>query len=211
MAPARANRSRRQAKQERARATVDAILEAAARVLAEQGYGAATTNRLAEAAGVSIGTLYEYFENREDVFDALIRRELDVLVALLAGQELDPDLPLIDELVQRIGAGMAAMRYGPELFRALEQVPGAVFRRHLSDARSRVVGFLERLLEAHRAELRVADVDLAAFVVVSAVEGVAANASNERFDDELAREIEDLLRAYLIGAGARAPSRADPG
>jgi AcrR family transcriptional regulator len=54
-------RPRRKAKQERARKTVEALLEAAARVLRQRGYSAATTNRIADAAGVSVGTLYEYF------------------------------------------------------------------------------------------------------------------------------------------------------
>jgi AcrR family transcriptional regulator len=194
-----ANPSRRQAKQERSRATVDAILEAAARVLAARGYSAATTTRLAETAGVSIGTLYEYFANREEVFDALIRRELDALVVVLRDQDLDPRLSLIDKLVQLIAAAMASMRHGPELFRSLEQVPDAVFRRHLSEARTQVIQFIERLLEDHQSELRVSDLGLAAFVTVSAVEGIAANASNDRFDERLAREIEALLRSYLIG------------
>jgi AcrR family transcriptional regulator len=131
MATKRAKPPRRRAKQDRARATVDAILEAAARVLAEQGYAAATTNRLAEKAGVSIGTLYEYFGNREEVFDALIRRELAALVVILSNQHLDPALPIIDKLMQLIGSAMTSMRFGPDFFRALEQVPGAIFRRQL--------------------------------------------------------------------------------
>jgi AcrR family transcriptional regulator len=194
-----ANRPRRKAKQERSRATVDAILEAAARVLVEQGYAAATTNRLAQVAGVSIGTLYEYFANREEVYDALIRREIDALLLALEGQAPAPGRPLIETLMERVGTAMATMRFGPDLTRALEQVPGALFRRRLSVARSQVLGFVERLLEAHRSELQVEDLELAAFMVVSAVEGVAANASNERFDARLAAEIEVLLRCYLVG------------
>ena len=54
-----AKRPRRRAKLERARRTVEDILEAATRVLQQRGYAAATTNRIAEAAGVSVGTLDE--------------------------------------------------------------------------------------------------------------------------------------------------------
>lgn len=182
---------------------MDAILEAAARVLAEQGYAAATTNRVAEVAGVSIGTLYEYFRNREEVFDAVIRREVDGLVAIFRSESLDPELPVVEKLMQLISAGMTSMRHGPELFRSLEQVPGAIFRSHLAEGRARVIRFIEELLEEHRSELRVPDVGMAAFVTVSAVEGIAANASNERFDPSLAQEIESLLRAYLIGIEER--------
>ncbi len=198
----RSNRPRRQAKQERSRATVDAVLEAAARVLVADGYAAASTNRIARVAGVSIGTLYEYFANREEVYDALIQRELDALVGALQGQELSGDRPLIESLMARVGTAMTTMRFGPELMRALEQVPGALFRKRLAVARSQVLSFVERLLEAHREEVQVRDLALAAFVAVSAVEGIAANATNDRFDLRLAEEIEMLLRAYLIGSTA---------
>ncbi|TFG96409.1 MAG: TetR/AcrR family transcriptional regulator [Myxococcales bacterium] len=57
-------RPRRKAKQERSRQTVRALLEAAARVLEVHGYAAATTNRIAESAGASVGTRYEHFPNK---------------------------------------------------------------------------------------------------------------------------------------------------
>ena len=92
---------------------------------------------------------------------------------------------------------MGALRDGPEFARSLEHVPGAVFRRRLATGRRTVIGFVRQLLEAHRAELRVRDLDLAAFFVVSATEGIGANASAEQFDERLAGEIATLLTRYL--------------
>ncbi len=195
----RANRPRRRAKQDRSRATVETILEAAARVLAAQGYAAATTNRVAEAAGVSIGTLYEYFANREELFEALIHQEIDGLVDAFGSENFDPDLSVIPKLGQLIARGMDRMRYGPMLFRALQHAPEGALAAHLAPARDQVIGFVRLILEEHRSELRVPNLDLAAFVTVSAVEGIAAAATNERFDERLRQEIEDLLRAYLTG------------
>jgi AcrR family transcriptional regulator len=63
--------------QARARRTVDLILEAAAQILANRGEEALTTNHIAERAGFSIGTLYQYFPNRDSSLDALIERERD--------------------------------------------------------------------------------------------------------------------------------------
>jgi AcrR family transcriptional regulator len=203
------NRPRRKAKQARARQTLEVILEAAARVLLDRGYGGATTNRISEAAGVSVGTVYEYFANKEDVFEALIQREVGVLVRALQGQPPRPGASIVETLTGIIGAGMAAMRHGPELYRSLEQVPGARFRRQLAAARREVVAFVRRLLEVHRAELRVSDLDLAAFVIVGAVEGVAANASRELLDARLACELTELLEGYLVGS-ARAGEYALP-
>jgi AcrR family transcriptional regulator len=68
---------RKKPTQARARRTVDLILEAAAQILARHGEERLTTNRIAELAGFSIGTLYQYFPNRESVLDALIERERD--------------------------------------------------------------------------------------------------------------------------------------
>lgn len=61
-------------RQARSKACVSAILDAAARILTEEGYAAATTNQIAEVAGVSIGSLYEYFPGKEAIFAALRAR-----------------------------------------------------------------------------------------------------------------------------------------
>jgi AcrR family transcriptional regulator len=198
----RAKSPRRKPKQARAHDTVEVVLDAAARVLARHGYARATTNRIADAAGVSVGTVYEYFSSKEAVFDALIRRELDALVVAFRGQGLEPGIALDTRIESFLRAGMGAMRHGPELFRAVEAVPGAIFRHHLAGARQLVVGLVEQLLEAHRSELRVADLGLAAFIVVSAVEGVGTNATRQVFDERLARELTSLVMLYLTGSGA---------
>lgn len=192
-------RARRKAKQERARDTVETLLEAAARVLARRGYAAATTNRIAEKAGVSVGTLYEYFANKEAVFDALMKRQIDALVAAIQTAELDPAAPLGETLAQLVRVAMRALPEGPDLIRALEQVPGSAFRRRLAAAREQVIGFVGQLLAAHSVELRVADHELAAFIVVSASEGIASNAKAEAFDERLALEVGTLLHLYLTG------------
>ena len=62
--------------QKRAMATVDEILSAAAQVFEVRGYAAGTTNRIAERAGVSIGTLYQYFPSKEAIAVALLERHI---------------------------------------------------------------------------------------------------------------------------------------
>ena len=66
-AKAKALQPRKQGKQQRAVVTRQRILDAAAHVLATHGYAAGTTNRVAEAAGVSIGSLYQYFPNKDAI------------------------------------------------------------------------------------------------------------------------------------------------
>jgi len=66
--------NRRRPKQQRARQTVETVLQGAVRVLARDGLDGVTTNRIAEAAGVSIGSLYQYFPDKRAIFLALHER-----------------------------------------------------------------------------------------------------------------------------------------
>jgi len=69
--PTKTGHHRKKPRQARSVATVGIILDAAALVLVDEGYDRATTNRIAERAGVSIGSLYQYFPNRDALFGAL--------------------------------------------------------------------------------------------------------------------------------------------
>src|SRR5690554_2507734 len=86
---------RKEPVQERSRALVEALIEATARVLAAEGAEAITTNRVAEVAGTSVGSLYQYFPNKESLVAALIERELQHDIALVRGLvAANADLPL---------------------------------------------------------------------------------------------------------------------
>ena len=76
-------RPRKKPVQGRSRVTVDAIIEAAARLFVRDGYAGSTTNRIAEVAGVSIGSLYEYFPNKGSILAALLKRQVDTMLALM--------------------------------------------------------------------------------------------------------------------------------
>ncbi|XOT97655.1 TetR/AcrR family transcriptional regulator, partial [Alcaligenes pakistanensis] len=66
--------ARRIPRQSRSRALVEAILEATARVLSERGYAGTNTNVVAEVAGVSVGSVYQYFPNKDSLIAALHER-----------------------------------------------------------------------------------------------------------------------------------------
>src|SRR5262250_749285 len=86
---------RKRPRQARSRATVDSILEATARVLVKRSFDGLTTNLVAEAAGISIGSLYQYFPNKAALVGALIEKHVDDLTSL-ALSELTrvPQLPV---------------------------------------------------------------------------------------------------------------------
>jgi AcrR family transcriptional regulator len=76
--------ARKSPSQERSRRTVEKILDAAARIFHEQGYAGATTNDVADEAGVSVGSLYQYFPNKDALLVALTRRHIESTTAGLA-------------------------------------------------------------------------------------------------------------------------------
>ncbi|MEW2355467.1 TetR/AcrR family transcriptional regulator [Spirillospora sp. NPDC029432] len=85
---------RRIPQQDRSRRTVERILDAATRVLSERGYEGASTNRIAEAAGISNGSLYQYFPNKDAIVVAVLDR-------------------FADHLADRLGAEIEAAMTGP--------------------------------------------------------------------------------------------------
>lgn len=82
--------ARKEPRQSRSRATVNVILEAAIRVLEQEGPDAATTSRIADVAGVSVGTLYQYFANRDAILNALQDREFERAMSMMQRVLQDP-------------------------------------------------------------------------------------------------------------------------
>ena len=77
---------RKSASQKRSRLTVDALLEATARILIREGFGNASTNRIAEVAGVSVGSLYQYFPGKEALVAALVDRHRQEISRAVRGE-----------------------------------------------------------------------------------------------------------------------------
>lgn len=203
--PVRATKPRKQPRQERSRATVEAILEAAAQVFERHGYAAGTTNRIAARAGVSIGSLYQYFPNKDAVLVALVERHLEEGVAAVA--------PLLTELVEQPPPLRAALtglvtamaelhRHRPALHRVLfEEAPRPPrLRRRLEEVQrgaEEAVAAYVRLAE----DVTVSDPELAARMVVTVVEAtthrLVIHPGGEREAEAYVSETVELLHAYL--------------
>ncbi len=93
--------------QGRSTATVDAILEAAIRILRADGWAQLTTTRVAMRAGVSVGSLYQYFPNREAIAAALIRRRTRHLLEAVLAADLSGMVGR-DEVIHRIMSAFLA-------------------------------------------------------------------------------------------------------
>jgi AcrR family transcriptional regulator len=164
---------RKAPKQLRSKATVEAILDATARVLVREGYDRASTNRVARIAGVSIGSLYQYFPSKESLVLALVTRHCQEMLQLLAdtGQRLSEE-PLEVSVRSYVRAMLDAHAVDPDLHRVLfTQVLHLGFE--LVESMERAAREIVRhLLEQRRAEIIPEDLELASFVLVSSVEAV---------------------------------------
>ncbi len=193
--------------QGRARLTVEAILEASAQVFEELGYAKTTTDRIAERAGVSIGTLYQYFPGKDALLVALAEQHVDKGLEMSA-QMLDTSvhlerIPLEDLLRSFLQAAIALHRERPRLHQMLfvEAPKSTGFLEALSAREDALADQLRVVLERHP-EVRLPDPDLGVYVLIHVTEGLVhdyivhpppGNVDEERFTGEMVR----LLRGYL--------------
>ena len=210
-------RPRRRPRQARAQVTVDAIVQATAQVLVAGGYDRASTNRIAQAAGVSIGSLYQYFPSKEALVAALATAHVGHMKETVQRVLGSSETAGLSEAARRVARALiAAYRVHPALHAVLcEEVPRVggledvqAFERWLAEQ-----GRLR--LEALRPHLRIGDVERAIFLLVHAVPGVIRAAVQSdpegHADAQLADEIAELALRYLIeGTPARRDSMVAP-
>jgi len=193
---------RKHPRQERSRATVDALLEATARVLVKRGFDGLTTNLVADAAGVSIGSLYQYFPNKAALVGALIEKHVDDMMSLcLSELARVAQLPMAQAIRCMIELMIRAHAVDPELHRVLtEQVPRVGRMAKLLEVDAMCHRMVAALLAARKPELAIEDPDIAAFVLVSAIEAIthrAALSPDLLGDPRLVEETCALVRRYL--------------
>jgi AcrR family transcriptional regulator len=199
---------RKEASQERSKATVDALLAATARVLVKDGYDRASTNKVAEAAGVSIGSLYQYFPSKEALVSAVIERHIAEMMEVVRNSLVRVALLPIEEAARELVRVMIdAHRIEPKLHRVLvEQIPRVGNLEQIESVDDEAIALVRAYLEAHKEEIDVVDLDLAAFVAVTSVEALTHAAvlrrpallDDARFRDEVAL----LVVRYLKGGPA---------
>jgi len=188
---------------------VAAILEAATRILGSRGWARFTTNEVAAVAGISIGSLYQYFPSKLALAEAIRQRHLDAVLSALAGADgWDESSAPEHRVAQLVDGVIAAHAVDPALHKVLlDEVPLA--------ARSSFEAFEDEYQRRYRAiasggagiaggtagagkRQRAGDA-LAGRVLAAAVEGVvhAAARRGELGTPALRRELLDLVRGYL--------------
>jgi AcrR family transcriptional regulator len=194
-------RPRKMPRQARSRALVEAILEAAARVLVERGYAGTNTNLVAERAGVSIGSLYQYFPNKDSLIVALHERHgtqmctvIETVLAAACPRDLRSHLAVL------VHAMLAAHQVEPELHRVLEQeFPGFDAPYNQSPAAQSVFRQLRQLLENHRREAAPRDLDLATWMALRTMQALVHAAVIAPSQGHSVRTVEQAIVDMLAG------------
>ncbi len=203
MPPRTRTTPRKKPRQERSLATVDAILSATARILCGTGYDRASTNRIALAAGVSVGSLYQYFPSKEALVAALVERHTESMMSLVRHKLAEvASAPMPVAIRTMVDAMFAAHAVDPKLHKVLiEQVPRVGRLERLVDMDQEVERLVAAYLGARADELRRKDVAAAAIVLVRLVESVTHHAVLTELPAErtaaLSEELTDMVLRYL--------------
>ena len=203
MPTANGSQPRKRPRQSRSRATVNAILDATVRILVTDGYEAMNTNRVAELAGVSIGSLYQYFPNKTALIIAVRLRHSEQMREQLhqcAAKALD--LPLREAVAELIHAVVQAHRVDPALHVVLEEeVPRPERFGGRPNLDTELRGLVKNLLTHYHKDIQYRDQDLASLILVRTVDALV---HATLLDDAVAmsseaveRELVTLVLRYL--------------
>ena len=195
---------RKTPRQERSKQTVAVIMEAVAQVLIRHGYENTTTARVAERAGTSVGSLYQYFPNKEALVAALVEEHADkILVEMRIAIVETQHVTLADGLRAMIRAAADAHLSNPALHKVLsEQVPHVGKHGLEMEVHRKVAGFVETLLHEHADEIMASiDFTVASVVIETAVEALMHKAVIDRGELLAGSVFEDhalqLVTGYL--------------
>ena len=200
---------RKMPRQARAKETVEVILTAAARILTSEGFEALTTNRVAAVAGVSVGSLYQYFPNKEALVRALCERHTQgVRDRIRACFEETWDAP-VEAVARAVIQGMVEIRrHEPKLHQELLRLAPAVGGlKELHAVEHEVEALLTRFIESRGVGLKVSDPAMAAFIICHAVQAAVHGAVLEKPEwlkqDRFVDETTALVTGYLGDRGSR--------
>lgn len=218
--PARAHivlAPRKRPVQARSAASVDAILQATVQVLLSVGKERLTTTRVAERAGVSVGTLYQYFPNKSALLQAVLRRHLDEVRDELERECLAQRGNTVAEMSTAVitaflAAKMREVKTSAALFSVSSDVDGA---RIAQQERQRATKAVAAMFETS-CEPLTRDTDLVATMLLSALSGVShrllESDTPEKLLDAYRRELIEMSGAYLATSSdvVTAPAARNP-
>ncbi|MFS8122779.1 TetR/AcrR family transcriptional regulator [Rhizobium sp. BR 250] len=196
---------RKEPRQKRSRATVDAVIHAAARILSDHGWAGFTTNKVAETAGVSIGSLYQYFPDKVSIVEAVRHRHLEDCLSVM--KRVAERQQSLAKFVEELVTGMIAVHsIHPGLHKVL--LDDAPSHEGMNDPNSafeqEYLGLYAAAIATHMASSK-AESRTAALIVSDAIDGIIHNAARrgELQSPKVRREMIALVHAYLSKASGQ--------
>jgi AcrR family transcriptional regulator len=190
---------------------VDAIVEAAARILVRDGYAAASTNTIAETAGVSIGSLYQYFQDKDDVFRAVVERHRQQVMPVIAEVLERMRAPRADlvELTLELLRRMAQVNSSePRLLAAIDRELGWLEHAGEGDDEGQAVAAVSAILRAQPARYP-CPVEVTALLIVTIIAPLSrwmvhskpSWLDTEQFLSAIGRMLRGLLETHGVASG----------
>ncbi|MCH7337221.1 TetR/AcrR family transcriptional regulator [Acinetobacter sp. NIPH 2699] len=200
----------RKPRQARSKVTVDTIIEAGFIAVATHGTSGTTTRHIADIAGVSVGSLYEYFKNKEEIYDAMaktfVKEVLDMvkeLTPFIIEQELEPLFEMIfytfrDLLTRDNDRYLICLRYATEL----------KYERYISQIEYALMDVLMKYMIRHPRYLKVNNLSVTAYISInSSIFNVARHLilPNPQISfDEMVRGLSTMIISYIEAELAKA-------
>jgi AcrR family transcriptional regulator len=187
---------RKKPAQKRSKETVRAIVEAAARILEREGYEKTNVNAVAELAGVSIGSLYQYFPSKEALVAEVARKLSADMIALFQDGLAELAFVPIDQAVRGVvQRAVRAFRLNPRLREViLLEMPRTLFET--TDFDAMLAEALRYYFAFKAGEIRIQNVDLAILILKAAVEG-SAGVTHDFDEEEVVDELSHLVYHYV--------------
>lgn len=199
---------RKRPRQQRSRVLVASVREACLRILDDEGAASLTTNRIAEVAGVAIGSIYQYFPNKEAIVAAVYEEVVEAELRAMAAVGEDLRRLSLEQAIRRI------LREALARENRMMKLHREFYRRHFRsfDVGARwgvqardpaaAVEVLAQLLERERHALRTRDPRLAAFLIARGMRAIIWVALEERpeyiSDPAFLAELEGMSLRYLL-------------
>jgi AcrR family transcriptional regulator len=198
--PVKSLLSRRSPSQARSVVTVSAIFEASVQVLLREGLHRLTTTRVADRAGVSVGTLYQYYPNKLALLNAVLQRHLEVVaetVEKAAQKAHGKPLPI---MVTAVVHAFVKAKIGKEdearaLYSVAEQLGGSILVQRASQ---RAVTALALMLST-ASEVRFPDLEIVSYVFAAAMTGPTKGVLEKQAPRKLAQILKSQLISLCLG------------
>jgi AcrR family transcriptional regulator len=196
-------RPRKSPRQTRSHATVEALLEAGARVLREDGYEKASVNRIADVAGVSIGSLYQYFPSKDALVAAIVKRHTERTLDVFQRDLLAlAHLPIEDGVRAMLRRTFEAYAVDPALRRVVvDEVPQFSLFTRTREFDAMLAEALKAYFQFHADAIRPKNLDLAVTILMTSVEAIAqtlvVNDATMLRSNELVEEVSHLVLGYI--------------